>query len=175
MLVRNLVTCLACGQRYALRYGVGIGLEQRLAWPCPLCQAETRAHLSVKSKDVEADFKSDDVKIHKEHPDKGCIGVNVYSEIPVHKSSQGKGLGDGGSAWLRLMEFVEPTRYIEYAQSKEAMQFLRENIFPLVRRAATHYKRENWAELEKQVAQFAIGSDLRTCISGISSCDSGIT
>lgn len=155
MIVRKLVRCLACSQDYILRYGVGLGFEQRLGWPCPLCDAETRAHFSVKQKVVDADFKSDDIEIYQHQPsDLSLPGVNVYSDLPVHMSSIGRGLIDGGSAWLAIRKFIQSEKYSDFVDAKESMQDLRVHIFPMIRRSTGHYKRDNWVRLHSQLIPF---------------------
>jgi hypothetical protein len=145
MLVRKVVCCNACAKKYVLRFAVGLGVEQRLGWGCPICAAESRAHFSVKSKDGEADFKTDDVTIlDGEDPTVGMGGVNRYSDLPVHKSSQGKGLNAGGSAWIQLRGFMGEQGYLAYIASKEAMQSQRLYDYALLRRASGHYKRDDW-------------------------------
>lgn len=159
MLIRNLVTCRSCEGMYILRYGVGLGFEQRLAWPCPICNAETRAHLSVKQKDIQTDLKSDDITVHAEAPtDLALPGVNIYSELPVHNSSIGKGLSEGGSAWLFLPSLMTGDDFMQFADSKEAVQLLRSEVFPAVRRAASHAKVHDWHKLKANLANTPVAA-----------------
>jgi len=110
----------------------------------------------VKNKEVDADFKTDDIEILSEDtPHEGLKGVNLYTDLPAHNSIQGKGLDQAGSAWLQLGMFMVEEAYAGFVQSKNAMHWQREHVFPMIRRAAAQYKLCNWISIRNQLGDAA--------------------
>lgn len=151
MLNRRTAQCHSCGNRYVLSIGVGLAPEQRLAWPCPVCGVPQHAHLTVDYRDITFDLKSHDFDQLESIDFEGLQGVNVYAELPVHVSSKGVGLRDGGSAFLKLMQYMGGEAFYAMTQRKDDMQRQHSTVLPMVRREAGHYVNEKWEALFRQL------------------------
>ncbi len=84
--------CHCCDQIFVLRLGVGVNTRNKLAFPCPHCDAIIRAELVKQYYPAGGQLNSanmTEVKLNDEETLE-LPGINVYADIPVHSSMHGK-------------------------------------------------------------------------------------
>lgn len=130
MLNRSLITCKSCNQYIVLRVGVGLNDEQRFVFQCPNCACILRGCLRLHYQPSSLSYESEDfMRLDEDPPDDASIkGVTVYTDLPVHRSCQGKALGNGGSAFLALQPLMGDG-FIEFNQRKDLAQHIRAELF----------------------------------------------
>src|SRR5579862_8535870 len=94
--------CNSCQNTIMFRIGIGLADEEKFICQCPYCGVALRGVLRLDQKAVTAKLESEDITdLQKDsvEDETSLKGVNVYTDLPVHRSSQGKSLAEGGSAF----------------------------------------------------------------------------
>lgn len=158
MIARQILTCHSCQKRFLMRIGVGLAHDQKFVFSCPMCNAVLRGVLKLDYKKIGGEVISEDFDVMGSATDqaiKGLSAINIYTDIPVHKSIQGKGLDKGGSAFLGLMRFMG-AKFKDYSERVQALHEVRLELFPALRRAANLFAEEQWVNLKQSLGEIKI-------------------
>ncbi len=79
--------------------------------------------------------------------------LSIYTDLPVHQSRMGMPLESGGSAFISLIDFIERRHFTEYLSRSQAIQVLKFELLPVLRRSARHYLSRDKTRLGKALSK----------------------
>lgn len=154
MLARMPHRCHCCNQLFVLRLGVGVNTRNKIAFPCPRCDAIIRAELVKQYDPVSAQLNSANMTEVKDLDESEILklpGVNVYADIPVHNSMHGQGLRGGGSAFLGIRRYVEPDRYGVANEAYNRINDRVTTLVPAIRQASAFYCKGKQVQVDEVI------------------------
>jgi len=150
--------CNSCGNTINFRIGIGLADEEKFVCQCPYCAVALRGVLRLDQKAGKSKLESEDITdLHKDsvEGESTLRGVNIYTDLPVHRSCQGKSLAEGGSAFMQLWEFMGD-RFPEYQSRAHLLHEFRLLVLPSIRRTASLYVAENWQDLGRSLKELKL-------------------
>lgn len=160
MLNRNVFLCATCKNEFVLAYNVGLNARDRIAFPCPRCNAVLRCTYvkmyEPPSLDVETlDFKWTSIVASAND---SMPGLTIATDIPVHTSFRGQGFKLGGSLWLSIYNDSDHEYLSKAANNWNLLNGLVLEHLPSLRRAASCWRSGD-------------SNNLRLCLNGLKGCN----
>ena len=149
-IVRLTGKCLTCGAPLVLWVGLAPVRQMKAAFACPHCGVDLR--LDVALSGYEPRFASEDVEVCELTAGEAetARGTVIYTDLPVPLEL----IGDlGPTSPFLAMAGLWGDRAEEYTARSHELQRLRDDVFPLARRASSVYGRGDFQALADVLAR----------------------